>query len=89
MKKEKLNIISIIFAFAAGILFLILFASSCGNPNDTNKSQEDLMNEYYVRNSHVLIYDSCEYIYFNIQGFTWGSHKGNCKFCVERNKKTL
>ena len=35
----------------------------------------------------VFTIDSCEYIRVNSGNGTWGSHKGNCKFCAERNKK--
>lgn len=35
----------------------------------------------------VLTIDSCEYIRITSGNSTWGSHKGNCKFCLKRNKK--
>ena len=35
----------------------------------------------------IVIIDSCEYIKINGGNATWGSHKGNCKFCTERSKK--
>lgn len=37
----------------------------------------------------TIVFDSCEYIGY-VSGFTDTSfltHKGNCKFCKERNKK--
>jgi hypothetical protein len=37
----------------------------------------------------IVTIDSCEYIKVNNGNASWGSHKGNCKFCVERlNTKT-
>ena len=32
----------------------------------------------------IVTIDSCEYIKVNNGNASWGSHKGNCKFCVER-----
>lgn len=36
-------------------------------------------------NVQVHILDSCEYIVAPLGNGTWGSHKGNCKFCLKRN----
>ena len=43
----------------------------------------------YTQRIEVLVIDSCEYV-----GYLYGygavlSHKGNCKFCAERNRKLL
>lgn len=38
-------------------------------------------------NVRIVVIDSCEYIKTDGGNATWGSHKGNCKFCAERNKK--
>lgn len=36
----------------------------------------------------VIVLDSCEYImYRTANGYLEITHKGNCKFCIERNKK--
>lgn len=35
----------------------------------------------------IVTIDSCEYIKISAGNATWGSHKGNCRFCVERCKK--
>ena len=37
----------------------------------------------------IVVIDSCEYIKVGSSTSTWGSHKGNCKFCTSRNKKQL
>ena len=36
------------------------------------------------QNIEIVIIDSCEYIYIDNGNATWGSHKGNCKFCFVR-----
>ena len=37
------------------------------------------------RNVYVINIDSCEYLYIGAGNLT---HKGNCKFCMERNRNT-
>jgi hypothetical protein len=34
----------------------------------------------------IVVIDSCEYLRFSCGNATWGSHKGNCRFCAERRK---
>ena len=54
------------------------------------KNVEKSNTEYEINGSELQIYviDSCEYI-----GLVYGmnsdklTHKGNCKFCIERSKK--
>jgi hypothetical protein len=39
----------------------------------------------------IVTLDGCEYIKVNNGNASWGSHKGNCKYCFERlnnNNKT-
>lgn len=35
----------------------------------------------------IVEVDSCEYLFGNWGNATVLTHKGNCKFCLERNKK--
>ena len=35
----------------------------------------------------IIEYDSCEYVGFNMGNGYRYSHKGNCKFCIARNKR--
>ena len=36
----------------------------------------------------IVEIDSCEYIKsFDIGGYSYFAHKGNCKYCIERRKK--
>ena len=44
--------------------------------------------EYYNTFDYVIVEaDSCEYIKLSNGKDSWGSHKGNCKYCKLRNKK--
>lgn len=67
---------------AAAVLMLL----SCKESNiEKRELKETICGDKHVK---VLIIDSCEYIYAD-QGYaSWGSHKGNCKFCAERAKRT-
>jgi len=66
------------FLFIVGVLFMV----GCSRYGDGKKKVN-------INNKDIEVYviDSCEYI-----GSVWGSysdfltHKGNCKFCTERNK---
>lgn len=70
----------LLFAF---VVSLILFGCE-------TKNVEKHSTEYQINGSSLQIYviDSCEYI-----GFVYGTnsdkltHKGNCRFCTERNKR--
>jgi hypothetical protein len=43
-----------------------------------------------VLSPEVVVIDSCEYIqYKSGNGYRHITHKGNCKFCAERNRKLL
>lgn len=49
-----------------------------------NKQQTEF--KWYGQPIEIITIDSCEYIYVGNGNASWGSHKGNCKFCTERNK---
>lgn len=66
------------------LLTLSFIFSSCDTRTTFEIKKENKL--YYGRNVETIIYDSCEYIRFPKGTSTWGSHKGNCKFCKERNK---
>lgn len=61
---------------------LILFICiSCKNSNSVILSE---MKESFAGNNFkIMVVDSCEYV---CNG-NWFSHKGNCKYCIERNNK--
>lgn len=63
------------------ILLIGLFSLITCQPSNTNK--EDLSKKYYS----TKVIDNCEYIIYE-NGMTYGLvHKGNCKFCKEREHK--
>lgn len=90
MKKRFLkNLVNTTF-----ILVLTLLVSSCeqetvNNVEQTyrdNKSIEIFNNVHY----QIVVIDSCEYIIgkddYGYNGGFFLSHKGNCKYCENRNK---
>ena len=62
------------------LLLTILFVSCYDNIEE-----RELKDVYQGKHVECLEIDSCEYILVN--GTGWFSHKGNCKFCKQRNKK--
>lgn len=80
MKNFKLNTKTAIAGYIMLVAVIFCGCNPQGIENDVNieKSYE------------VKVIDSCEYIYVSRR--PWSSefaltHKGNCKFCVERSKK--
>ncbi len=71
------------------LLILILFNSCKKSHTNINKSAiATNINAPSVTNEgiQILVIDSCEYIWCK-NGYGAGlTHKGNCKFCAERNK---
>lgn len=65
------------------LLFAIALAS-CETKNATINSTEVVINGYEIRNYEI---DGCEYIGWLNGNSSVLTHKGNCKFCTERNKK--
>lgn len=62
---------------------IAILAASC-----TNESNQILNNldQNKTFNYKVVVIDSCEYIMYRSYGYLEVTHKGNCKFCAERNK---
>lgn len=80
MKTKKLTTMERIFIFIMVIIAVAI--SSCKN----TVTQTELPDRYRGCAVDVLVIDSCEYI--TIAGGECSlTHKGNCKFCAERNKK--
>ena len=70
-------------AFAYVLLVAVIFCSCEGNVEQKSTAYR-LSGGDAVE---IVIIDSCEYIKTNSGNATWGSHKGNCKFCAKRSKK--
>jgi hypothetical protein len=67
-------------------LTLIFILSSCSKELKTG---EQIGQESRWQGFEIIVIDSCEYIN-QFEGGNSGyrfTHKGNCKFCVERSKK--
>ena len=67
------------------ILLVVFLFCGC-NPQPKNGSSETKNGDYVTK-----VIDGCEYIEYDYGIFDHRvyslSHKGNCKFCAERNKK--
>jgi hypothetical protein len=71
------------FILYLGIIFTIIISIciACSNSNKTTITSNTGINY------KVIVIDSCEYLVRKegYKGFM--AHKGNCKFCKERNKQ--
>lgn len=47
-----------------------------------------ISNMDYLNTLQLIEIDSCEYLYGNWGSSTVLAHKGNCKYCIERTKKS-
>ena len=85
--KTKTSINDCIISFL--LLTTLLFIGCDPIDNGKRKVEAIGLNGYSVTNSgvQILIIDGCEYIWCK-NGYGAGlTHKGNCQFCEERNKK--
>jgi hypothetical protein len=69
------------------LLYIILFTTLIGcNPEPEGGSIKTFNGDYVIK-----VIDSCEYIEYDygiLDNRVYGiTHKGNCKFCLERIKK--
>ena len=75
---KKLLILSLLFSILC----------SCANETDNSKTKYKSTDKNYKaigtdgRSYDVIVIDSCEYV----ARFYKLAHKGNCRFCKERNK---
>lgn len=54
---------------------------------ETNIKTKEINEKKFGRSIQVQEIDSCEYIFVPDGNASWGAHKGNCKFCTQRNSK--
>lgn len=64
------------------LLILTFLVASCKNTVETKQMDGTYVDGKLV---YVIIIDSCEYIRVGRGNETWGSHKGNCRFCAARD----
>lgn len=81
--RAKYSLIFILLLF--GMLCFGIFAILYNNDKNKNSSWERNadIGLYYK----VIVIDSCEYIITPSYTYSGITHKGNCKFCEERNKQ--
>lgn len=78
--------------FVTCVLLMGVIFSGCTFPTQTIKEEKVFEVKLGIFDKQFLkvVIDSCEYLYTD-EG-TFGQtvfHKGNCKFCEERNKKLV
>ncbi len=76
--KDKI-IVSLVYIIT--IILIVLLLSSC-EKKEKNK-------ENYVDGFHIVVVDSCEYICTTRVHSGYMAHKGNCRFCAERNRRMI
>ena len=71
---------------------------SCNEQPDTNvyhnvERTNDVYNVNRELHLRTVVIDSCEYLIGSVStgygGYSYLSHKGNCKYCAERRKHEL
>lgn len=68
------------------LLLLALFAMiMVGCENTTENIEAPLGGNMFTKPYQTIIIDSCEYV----SGYRRIAHKGNCRFCAERNKRMV
>jgi len=87
MKKSNITI----FAIVASFWVIGIIAVSCNEnrgqkaPTD-NRLELDNTSNYYDQNYRIYTLEGCEYIVGGYGKTQWGSHKGNCKNPIHREK---
>ena len=76
--KDKI-IVSLVYIIT--IILTVLLLSSC-EKKEKNK-------ENYVDGFNIIVVDSCEYITRSFSNCCIMGHKGNCRYCAERNKRMV
>lgn len=83
-KKITAYFLSIIISI---FIALFLLPSSCEpSVEEMKKKEKEQGIKTYNDKFSVFIIDSCEYIVYGEYQKSGICHKGNCKFCKERNK---
>lgn len=75
--KDKV-IITLVYLIT--IILTVLLLASC---------EEEKPKENYINGYHIVVIDSCEYIRKTIGYSGYMAHKGNCRFCAERNRRMI
>jgi len=74
--------------YGSNLLYILIVSVllGCNEPNVKMKNTDYVLNEIGDR-IKIIELDSCEYMFYEGGHRMAIAHKGNCKFCAERNKK--
>ena len=79
--KTNTSILALTKAFFILLVMCCFYSCSHG---------DSLKNTEKFNNYEVITIDSCEYLQWGVSyGFMNVTHKGNCKYCTERAKRSL
>lgn len=74
-EKEKIkNITTKLKYMKKTILAISIFFVGCETTVDNRKTGEKFNGQPIL----MVVFDSCQYVYFQNGNASWGSHKGNC-----------
>jgi hypothetical protein len=88
------NFLGFLATFAVLATFVVLLSAtvvSCIKPSNDRVEQNIFKNveiapNNIIREVYVIEIDSCEYLWAYHGGGPMLTHKGNCKYCAEREK---
>lgn len=81
MSKRQENVL-VILALGAAVLLSVTAILCINNRPDTETNEKG---EY--KDHRKIVADGCEYLIFDeFKTFRCVTHKGNCKFCLERKR---
>lgn len=85
MKNKILNYKATL-TYTSLLLIAVIFYS-CGTESNNQQNKVEAIRVDANWGVQILTVDSCEYVWRK-NGYAAGlTHKGNCKYCVERSKK--
>lgn len=68
------------------VLFIVFLSGCVGSPRENEDTERLPLGDFAIK-----VIDSCEYIEYD---YGWAdqrvyalTHKGNCKYCIERSKR--
>jgi len=62
---------------------------SCTDLSAQTQTADDMLSEWFINKIKIIEIDSCEYLWGEWGGGTVLAHKGNCKYCAERARRSL
>jgi hypothetical protein len=84
--KKSIVLIGILSAFLLAINITSCNGTLTPRKPKGNKLELDSTSQYYDQNYRIYTLEGCEYIVGGYGKTQWGSHKGNCKNPIHREK---